>query len=89
MNWLSPKSIGKKLDMSSKTVLRMIDDGELPAITFKSGRRRVSEEALERYLKKLERPPTHGGSVRQKQTSLTLSTSAGSSDGNGKTTYGK
>jgi excisionase family DNA binding protein len=55
VNWLSPKTISKRLDMSVKTVHRMIERGELPCIEFHSGRKRVSEMALERFLKNLER----------------------------------
>ena len=58
MNWLSPKSIGKKLDMSPKSILRMLKRGELPCVTFRSGRKRVSEEALERFMRKLEKTPS-------------------------------
>ena len=55
MSWLSPKSIAKKLDMSSKTVLRMLDRKQLPSVTLPSGRKRVSEQALERFLRNLEK----------------------------------
>jgi Helix-turn-helix domain len=55
VNWLSPKSIAKKLDMSTKTVHRLCQRGELPCATFPSGRKRVSEEALERFMRNLEK----------------------------------
>jgi excisionase family DNA binding protein len=54
MNWLSPKTVGGKLDMSAKSVHRMIQRGKLPSVTLPGGKKRVSEEALERFLKKLE-----------------------------------
>jgi excisionase family DNA binding protein len=52
MNWLSPKTIAKRYDMSAKTVHRMIDRGELPAVIFPGGKKRVSEEALEKLLRR-------------------------------------
>jgi hypothetical protein len=55
MNWLSPKTIAAKLDMHPKSLHRMIERGELPCVTFASGRRRVSEQALERLMRNLEK----------------------------------
>ena len=34
MNWLSPKTIAERYDMSAKSIHRMIDRGELPAVVF-------------------------------------------------------
>jgi len=55
MIWLSPKHIAQKYDMSVKSVHRMIDRGELPVVIFPNGKKRVSEQALEKMLRKTTR----------------------------------
>ena len=41
--------------MSAKSVHRMIDRGELPAVVFPNGKKRVSEEALIKALRRSTR----------------------------------
>ncbi len=52
MKWLSPGTIAELYDMSPKSVHRMIDRGELPAVVFPNGKKRVSEEALDKLLRR-------------------------------------
>jgi excisionase family DNA binding protein len=52
MKWLSPTTIARRYDMSPKTIHRMIERGELPAVIFPGGKKRVSEEALEKMLRR-------------------------------------
>jgi predicted site-specific integrase-resolvase len=55
VKWLSPTTIAKLYDMSAKSVHRMIDRGELPAVIFPNGKKRVSQEALEKLLRRSSR----------------------------------
>jgi excisionase family DNA binding protein len=55
MKWLSPTTIARRYDMSTKTIHRMIDRGELPAVVFPGGKKRVSEDALEKLLRRSSR----------------------------------
>ena len=60
MNWLSPKSVGRRLDMNAKSVHRMLVRHELPFVVLPNGeKKRVSEEALARFLKKLASKSEH------------------------------
>lgn len=52
MKWLPPRLIAERYSMSVKSVHRMIDRGELPAVIFPNGKKRVSEEALEKLLRR-------------------------------------
>jgi len=54
MNWLSPRRVGERLDLSSKTIHRMMKRGELPHVCLPGGKKRISEEALGKFLKRLE-----------------------------------
>jgi excisionase family DNA binding protein len=54
MNWLSPRRVAEKLDVSAKSVHRMLKRAELPHVVLPSGKKRISEEALDRFIKKLE-----------------------------------
>ena len=65
MKWLSPTTIAETYSMSAKSVHRMIDRGELPAVVFPNGKKRVSEQALEKTLRRSSRehgahPSTRG-----------------------------
>ena len=56
---LTPEEAAKFLSMSRSSVLRLISDGNLPAVCLKSGRRkktlRVRPEQLQRWLNVKER----------------------------------
>jgi excisionase family DNA binding protein len=54
MNLLSPKTVAKKLDCSIRQANRLMHNGTLPSFPI-GGLRRCSEEALEKYLRRLER----------------------------------
>ena len=59
MKLLTPENVAQQLAVSRSTVLRMIDDGALPAICLRSGPRkkvlRVRQEQLDRWLLSKER----------------------------------
>ncbi len=55
MKWLAPTTIAELYDMSAKSLHRMIDRGELPAVVFPNGKKRVSQEALEKLLRRSSR----------------------------------
>jgi len=71
-NLLKPDAVAKRLNLSCCTVLRMIENGELPAICLRQGKRkrtyRIYEAALEMWLKRrtvvpatrLSRKPSSG-----------------------------
>jgi excisionase family DNA binding protein len=54
MRLLTPETVAEQLSVSRSTVLRMIQDGALPAVCLRSGRRkkvwRVREEVLQRWV---------------------------------------
>jgi|GEM_PF-4098361 len=52
IEWWSPARIAELYDMSPKSVHRMIARGELPAVVFPNGKKRVSRQALEKLLKR-------------------------------------
>ena len=56
---LNPAQVGELLGISRSSVLRMIDDGQLPAICLRSGRRkkvwRIRREVLEKWVLNKER----------------------------------
>jgi excisionase family DNA binding protein len=56
---LTPEAAAEQLAVSRSTVLRMISDGQLPAICLRSGRRkkvwRVREEVLQKWILAKER----------------------------------
>jgi predicted site-specific integrase-resolvase len=58
MKYLAPTTIAERYDMSAKSIHRMIDRGELPAVLFPNGKKRVSEEALEKALRRSTRQQT-------------------------------
>lgn len=59
MKLLTPEDIAQQLSVSRSTVLRMIQDGALPAVCLRRGPRkavyRVRQEALERWILSRER----------------------------------
>jgi len=61
VKWLSPTTIAELYDMSPKSVHRMIDRGELPAVIFPNGKKRVSEEALGKLLRRSSRKNNPAG----------------------------
>ncbi len=58
MKLLNPEKVSDVLGVSRSTVVRMIEDGSLPSITLRTGKRkkivRVREDRLERLLLNLE-----------------------------------
>jgi predicted site-specific integrase-resolvase len=52
VKYLAPKIIAERYCMSVKSVHRMIDRGDIPAVIFPNGKKRVSEEALEKLLRR-------------------------------------
>jgi excisionase family DNA binding protein len=59
MNLLTIKQVAEYLQLSRWTVMDMINDGKIPAICLRSGKRkklwRVRPEHLERWVTQLER----------------------------------
>jgi len=54
MRWLPPKHVAERLDCSKRQANRLMNNGTLPAVKVGS-LIRVSEEALDRLMRKLER----------------------------------
>jgi excisionase family DNA binding protein len=72
---LTPEAVAEQLAVSRSTVLRMIQDGALPAVCLRSGRRkkvwRVRQEVLEKWVMSREKrqpgkqpEPTGSGSTK-------------------------
>lgn len=59
MKLLRPAEIAQVLAISRSSVMRMIDEGQLPAVMLRSGKRkktyRVREEVLEKWVLSKER----------------------------------
>ncbi len=54
MQWLSPKTVAERLDISRREANRMMQRGTLPSFKVE-GKRRMSLEALERFMKQVEK----------------------------------
>jgi len=77
---LTPNDVAKRLSLSSCTVLRMIENGELPGVVIRQGKRkktyRVYEQAFERWLKSkavttarhLSRKPSSGPHTNSRES---------------------
>ena len=65
MRLLPVEEVAKALDVSRQTVMRMIQEKQLPAICIRSGRRkkvwRIREEQLERWVSAKEKESTARG----------------------------
>ena len=63
MKLLTPESVAEQLSVSRSTVLRMINDGALPAVCLRSGRRkkvwRIRQEVLDKWV--MNREKNHPG----------------------------
>jgi len=54
MQWLSPKTVAERLNISRREANRMMARGTLPSFKVE-GKRRMTEEALERFMRQAAR----------------------------------
>ena len=60
---LSPKTVAERLDVSRREANRMMARGTLPSFKVE-GKRRMTEEALERFMKQVERKSNKAPGVK-------------------------